>query len=97
MPTLCVPRPALPLLVAALAATGFGTVAGAGIVSVAEGGAGNVWQANFAAADPTAPAAPSPTCCSPAARSRSDSWSTRPSTFIRQPLFHLRCDGGDEQ
>ena len=31
-----------------------GSVAGAGIVSVAEGGAGNVWQANFAAADPTA-------------------------------------------
>ena len=31
-----------------------GAVAGAGIVSVAEGGAGNVWQADFAAADPTA-------------------------------------------
>jgi hypothetical protein len=31
-----------------------GTVAGAGIVSVAEGGAGNTWQADFAAADPTA-------------------------------------------
>ena len=31
-----------------------GSFAGAGIVSVAEGGAGNVWQANFAAADPTA-------------------------------------------
>ena len=31
-----------------------GAVAGAGIVSVAEGGAGNVWQAAFAAADPTA-------------------------------------------
>ena len=27
---------------------------GAGIISVAEGGAGNVWQADFAAADPTA-------------------------------------------
>ncbi len=31
-----------------------GAVATPGIVSVAEGGAGNVWQANFAAADPTA-------------------------------------------
>ena len=31
-----------------------GAVAGAGIVSVAEGGAGNVWQADFAAADPSA-------------------------------------------
>lgn len=31
-----------------------GTVAGAGIVSVAEGGVGNVWQADFAAADPSA-------------------------------------------
>ena len=31
-----------------------GTTAGAGIVSVAEGGAGDVWQANFAAADPNA-------------------------------------------
>jgi PEP-CTERM motif/Spondin_N len=31
-----------------------GTVAGAGIVSVAEGGAGDVWQADFAAADPSA-------------------------------------------
>jgi len=31
-----------------------GAVAGAGIVSVAEGGAGDVWQANFAAADPGA-------------------------------------------
>ena len=31
-----------------------GAAAGAGIVSVAEGGAGNVWQANFAAADPGA-------------------------------------------
>ena len=31
-----------------------GTTAGAGIVSVAEGGAGDVWQSNFAAADPTA-------------------------------------------
>lgn len=31
-----------------------GSVAGAGIVSVAEGGAGNVWQADFAAADPGA-------------------------------------------
>lgn len=31
-----------------------GGVAGAGIVSVAEGGAGDVWQADFAAADPTA-------------------------------------------
>ncbi len=31
-----------------------GTVAGPGIVSVAEGGAGGRWQADFAAADPTA-------------------------------------------
>ena len=31
-----------------------GAVAGAGIVSVAEGGAGKVWPADFAAADPTA-------------------------------------------
>ena len=31
-----------------------GAVAGAGIVSVAEGGAGGQWQADFAAADPTA-------------------------------------------
>lgn len=31
-----------------------GAVGGAGIVSVAEGGAGNVWQADFAAADPAA-------------------------------------------
>ena len=31
-----------------------GQVATAGIISVAEGGAGNVWQANFAVADPTA-------------------------------------------
>ena len=31
-----------------------GARAGAGIVSVAEGGAGNIWQADFAAADPTA-------------------------------------------
>ena len=31
-----------------------GTTAGAGIVSVAEGGAGDVWQSNFAATDPTA-------------------------------------------
>ncbi len=31
-----------------------GGTPGAGIVSVAEGGAGNVWQADFAAADPTA-------------------------------------------
>ena len=31
-----------------------GGVGNAGIVSVAEGGAGNVWQADFAAADPTA-------------------------------------------
>ena len=31
-----------------------GMTAGAGIVSVAEGGVGDVWQANFAAADPTA-------------------------------------------
>ena len=31
-----------------------GTAPGAGIISVAEGGAGDVWQANFAAADPTA-------------------------------------------
>ncbi len=31
-----------------------GGVAGAGIVSVAEGGAGGQWQADFAAADPTA-------------------------------------------
>ena len=31
-----------------------GAVGGAGIVSVAEGGAGNVWQADFAAADPGA-------------------------------------------
>ena len=31
-----------------------GTVATAGIISVAEGGVGDVWQADFAAADPTA-------------------------------------------
>ena len=31
-----------------------GTTAGAGIVSVAEGGVGTQWQADFAAADPTA-------------------------------------------
>ncbi len=31
-----------------------GDVAGAGIISVAEGGAGGQWQADFAAADPTA-------------------------------------------
>jgi hypothetical protein len=31
-----------------------GGVAGAGIISVAEGGAGDVWQADFAAADPGA-------------------------------------------
>ncbi len=31
-----------------------GTVAASGIVSVAEGGAGDVWQTDFAAADPTA-------------------------------------------
>ncbi len=31
-----------------------GSTAGAGIVSVAEGGAGGQWQADFAAADPTA-------------------------------------------
>ena len=31
-----------------------GQVAGAGIVSVAEGGIGTVWQANFAAAEPSA-------------------------------------------
>jgi len=31
-----------------------GGVAGAGIISVAEGGAGGQWQADFAAADPTA-------------------------------------------
>ncbi|MEO7363018.1 MAG: spondin domain-containing protein [Gemmatimonadaceae bacterium] len=31
-----------------------GVAAGAGIVSVAEGGLGDVWQSNFASADPTA-------------------------------------------
>ena len=31
-----------------------GSVAGAAIISVAEGGAGDVWQADFAAADPSA-------------------------------------------
>ncbi|MEP6834529.1 MAG: spondin domain-containing protein, partial [Gemmatimonas sp.] len=31
-----------------------GTTAGPGIVSIAEGGLGDVWQSNFAAADPTA-------------------------------------------
>lgn len=31
-----------------------GMTPGAGIISVAEGGAGDVWQSNFAAADPTA-------------------------------------------
>ena len=31
-----------------------GSVGGAGIVSVAEGGSGTVWQSNFAAADPSA-------------------------------------------